>query len=131
VSQSIQRETAKLLLDVSNACQEVLDYCEDLSEEIFLADRTMQHVIAHLTIIIGEALRRAERLDGSLSEAIPQLRDVVDTRNRIVHGYDSISYELLWDIAVDDIDPLKHAVDQLIQKIANNRMDTYKPGSQA
>lgn len=69
------------------------------------------NVIAHLAIVIGEALRRAERLDGSLAESIPQIRDVIDTQNRIVHGYDSINYELLWDIAIEDVSPLKHLVD--------------------
>lgn len=131
MSQSIQRETAKLLLDVSNACQEVLDYCGNISQETFLVDRTMQHVIAHLVIVIGEALRRVDRLDRSLDVAIPQLRDVIDTRNRIVHGYDSINYELLWDIAIDDIPPLKHAVDQLIDDYASDLKDIFPPGKQA
>ena len=110
MSPSIRRETAKLLLDVSNACQEVQGYCNTASREAFTVDRTLQHVIAHLVIVIGEALRRAERLDHSLAESIPQLRDVIDTRNRIVHGYDSINYMLLWDIAVDDIPALMDTV---------------------
>lgn len=114
MSQSIERETVKLLLDVSDACQEVVDYCTGISQATFLTNRTLQHVIAHLAIVIGEALRRAERLDGSLTESIPQLRDVIDTRNRIVHGYDSINYSLLWDIATDDIVPLKNVVDRLL-----------------
>jgi uncharacterized protein with HEPN domain len=117
VSPSTQREIAKLLLDVSNACQEVVDYCATTSRDEFVADRTLQHVIAHLVIVTGEALRRAERLDPTLASTIPQLRDVIDTRNRIVHGYDSINYDLLWDIAIDDIPPLIDVVAYVLYRL--------------
>jgi uncharacterized protein with HEPN domain len=89
-------------------------YCRDQSREGFLADRTLNIVVAHLTLTIGEAMRQAERTDPTLNEHIPQLRDIVDTRNRIVHGYDRVNYHLLWDIVQDDIPPLSTTLDQLI-----------------
>lgn len=46
---------------------------------------------------------------------IPDLRDIVDTRNRVIHGYDDINYLLLWDIVQDDIPSLKMTVDALLR----------------
>ncbi len=57
----MKRETAKRLHDVSSACAEIMDYCRDTSRNDFLNDRTLQIVVAHLTLIVGEAMRRAER----------------------------------------------------------------------
>lgn len=46
---------------------------------------------------------------------IPDLRDIVDTRNRVIHGYHVINYLLLWDIVQDDIPSLKMTIDALLR----------------
>jgi len=112
----MNRETAKRLLDARDACDEVMAYCRDQSRKGFLADRTLNIVVAHLTLTIGEAMRQADRTDPTLIEHIPQLRDIVDTRNRIVHGYDRVNYSLLWDIVQDDIPPLSATLNQLLSE---------------
>lgn len=111
----MKRETAKRLHDIRSACDEVLEYCRNTSRDDFITDRTLQIVVAHLTLIIGEAMRRAERSQPSLIEVIPDLRDIVDTRNRVIHGYDDINYLLLWDIVRDDVPPLKATVERLLR----------------
>jgi uncharacterized protein with HEPN domain len=47
---------------------------------------------------IGESLRQAEMTDTETIRTIPELRVVIDTRNRLIHGYDSVVYAALWDI---------------------------------
>ncbi len=46
--------------------------------------------------IIGEALHQAEADDPEVTEKLPELRRIVGMRNRIIHGYDSVDDELLW-----------------------------------
>lgn len=111
----MKRETAKRLHDISSACAEIMEYCRGTSRDDFITDRTLQIVVAHLTLIIGEAMRRAERSQPSLIEEIPNLRDIVDTRNRVIHGYDDINYLLLWDIVRDDIPELTATVEGLLR----------------
>lgn len=108
-------ETAKRLHDVARACQELLDYCRGRTRQDLLTDRTLQLVVQKLIEIVGEALHQAGRTDVSLSRKIPNLRDIVDTRNRIVHGYESVDYSLLWDIVQDDIPPLLVLVRDLLR----------------
>lgn len=45
--------------------------------------------------IVGEALHQAERTDLAVAQRVPELRDIVNTRNRITHGHDSVSFALL------------------------------------
>jgi uncharacterized protein with HEPN domain len=40
--------------------------------------------------IIGEALNRIDRLDSPTAARISELRRIVDFRNRIIHGYDTV-----------------------------------------
>ena len=44
--------------------------------------------------IIGEAVQRILKEEPSVQ--LSNVRRIVDTRNRIIHGYDTVSDELLW-----------------------------------
>jgi uncharacterized protein with HEPN domain len=66
-----------------------------------------------LIAIIGEALNRAERDDPTLGEVIPDLRQIIDTRHRIIHGYDDINANSIWDIVevgVPDLERLLRTI---------------------
>ncbi len=41
---------------------------------------------------------------------------IVDTRNRISHGYDSVSDEIIWSIVIRDIVKLKSEVEDLLNE---------------
>jgi uncharacterized protein with HEPN domain len=47
--------------------------------------------------IIGEALHRAEILEPALAKQLPELRQIVGLRNRVVHGYDAVDNVIIWD----------------------------------
>jgi uncharacterized protein with HEPN domain len=47
--------------------------------------------------ILGEALNRAEQSDPELADHLPELRRIIGMRNRIIHGYDAVDEEILWD----------------------------------
>lgn len=94
----MKRETAKRLHDALTACQEARQICHGHSQADFVADRIVQLAVQKLIENIGESLRQAEISDTDMVGAIPELRVVVDTRNRLIHGYDSVDYAALWDI---------------------------------
>ena len=48
---------------------------------------------------------RILKLDPSIK--ISHTRKIVDTRNRIIHGYDSVSEDILWGIIVRNLPDLK------------------------
>ena len=62
--------------------------------------------------IIGEALNRIVNRSSSIQ--ITNARKIVDTRNRIIHGYDSVSDEIIWGIVINHIPQLKQEVQHLL-----------------
>ena len=48
--------------------------------------------------------------------AITNARKIVDARNYIVHGYDSLSVDILWSIVVNHLPRLKNEVEKLLQE---------------
>jgi len=63
--------------------------------------------------IIGEAMKRIEKLDSGIS--ISGKRQIVSLRNRVIHGYDKIDDELIWGIIVRHLPSLKIEVDKLLE----------------
>jgi len=45
---------------------------------------------------------------------ITNVRKIVDTRNRIIHGYDSVSDEIIWGIVIIHIPILQAEVRNLL-----------------
>lgn len=69
--------------------------------------------------ILGEALHRAGRLDESLREQVVELRRIVVLRNRIIHGYDSVDEEIVWDIVQSKVPPLERLLGTLLDERAS------------
>jgi uncharacterized protein with HEPN domain len=102
------------LYDILNAVIEIESFIEDLPEEFnaYQNDLKTRRAIERNLEIIGEALNRI--LKKSISISITNARKIVDTRNRIVHGYDSLSDEMIWSIVLYEIPILKHEVSLLL-----------------
>lgn len=62
--------------------------------------------------IIGEALKRILGKDDFIR--MKNARKIVDTRNRIIHGYDSVSDDVIWGIIVRHLPELKKEINELM-----------------
>ena len=58
--------------------------------------------------IIGEAVNRILKVQPDIK--IANARKIVDTRNRISHGYDSVSEDIIWTIVIKDLKNLKKEI---------------------
>lgn len=111
---SITPRTAKLLHDARSAAQEVLDYCNGRQREDLYTDRSLQIIVTYLIATVGEAIRQAERIDPTLAVHIHNLRDIVGTRNRVIHEYNDVNYSMLWDMVEIYVPELIETIDRLI-----------------
>lgn len=46
--------------------------------------------------------------------SLPNAKAVIDTRNRIIHGYDSVKPEFLWSLVIRHIPELKKDIERII-----------------
>lgn len=119
-------ETAKRLHDAMGACRELQAICAGQTRESYLSNRLLNLSVWKLLEIVGEALRQAEMTDSSLVERIADLRAIVNTRHRITHGYDSVNFNLLWDIVQYEISPLEETLRGLLSE-DYPKSDTGRP----
>ena len=104
----------KRLRDARAACLEVLAYTEHRSLDDYLSDRTLRLVVERLLEIVGEALNQAIRDDPELVTTIPEARVVIGMRNRIIHGYDEIRDDVVWDAARTGVPQLLAQIDRAL-----------------
>lgn len=62
--------------------------------------------------IIGEALNRILKFDETI--VISNSRKIVDTRNRIIHGYDTVSDDVIWGIVIKHLPILRIEIQNLV-----------------
>ena len=63
--------------------------------------------------IIGEAANRILKQMPNIE--ITEIKKIIDTRNRIIHGYDSVSDEIIWAIVVKHLPKLYEEVKGLLK----------------
>ena len=47
---------------------------------------------------------------------IPNVKEIINTRNRIIHGYDSVETEFLWGLVIKHIPDLKKDFERIIRE---------------
>lgn len=107
--------TKKLLLDVREAGESILQHTSGKTLSEYSADRFFRRAVEREFEIIGEALRRIELRDPSVAARISELRRIIDFRNRIIHGYDTVDDAVVWGITEKHLPFLIKEVTDLLQ----------------
>jgi len=104
------------LYDILSSIHEVESYFSEvpMEFEIYKSDLKMKRAVERNVEIIGEAMNRI--LQSNQKIELSNSRKIVDTRNRIIHGYDSVSDEMIWGIVVTHLPILRQEVEQLLNE---------------
>ena len=102
------------LFDISNAIEEIDSFFSEIPKEFstYKNDLRTRRAVERNIEIIGEALSRILTKDPEIN--ISNSRKIVDTRNRIIHGYDAVSDEIIWGIVIKHIPVLQKEVQALL-----------------
>jgi uncharacterized protein with HEPN domain len=107
-----KREPFLLLEDIIESIQKIKIYTDGLSKEDFLKDdKTIDAVIRNFEII-GEA---ANRIPDDIRDIFQLVNwhKIRGFRNRIVHDYMGIDYEIVWEIIEKDLDELLNKIKEI------------------
>ena len=103
------------LSDIARSINEICGFLpENCSFQDFQNDLKTRKAVERNIEIIGEAMNRIIKINPHFP--ITASRKVIDTRNRIIHGYDTVSEEILWMIIVNDLPDLDKQVKSMLDK---------------
>ena len=103
------------LQDIDRSIHEIYDFIPEKRDfNDFFSDLKTRKACERNIEIIGEALNRILKINPTIE--ISDCRKIVDTRNRIIHGYDSVTADVLWLIINRYLPILEAEVESLLQK---------------
>ena len=102
------------LFDIKMAIIEIENFFEEGKKlyENYRQDIKTKRAVERNLEIIGEAVNRILDKDDSIN--LSNARKIVDTRNRIIHGYDTVSDDIIWGIIINHLPKLKKEVEDLL-----------------
>lgn len=104
------------LYDILNAINEIDSFFMDVPKDFltFQNDLRTKRAVERNIEIIGEAMSRILKRDENIQ--ISNSRKLVDVRNRIIHGYDSVSDDIIWGILMKHLPTLQSEAEQLLNQ---------------
>lgn len=106
-----QRKIRKYLSDILSSISEIESFMADRPRMFatFRDDTLFRRGVERNLEIIGEAMNRTLKINPEIS--ITSARKIVDTRNLVIHAYDSLMPEI---IVIKHLPLLKQEIDNLI-----------------
>jgi uncharacterized protein with HEPN domain len=104
------------LYDILNAIIEIESFFSGAPKDFpkYQSDLKTRRAVERNVEIIGEAMSRVINRDSSI--LLSNSRKIVDTRNRIIHGYDSVSDDIIWGIIINHLPVLKMEIEKLLEE---------------
>ena len=87
-----------------------------LDADRFARNPVVRDAVVFRLAVLGEALNRLSQSDPGVVDAVPELRKIVGLRNRVVHAYDAIDDEIVWDIVQTKLVVLRTQLDRLADR---------------
>jgi uncharacterized protein with HEPN domain len=109
----MSREYLDFVEDILDAMNKAVNLLEGVSYSQFEADFRINFAVVRALEIIGEA---AKRLPDELRQEYPDIpwRGMAGMRDRIIHGYDNVDLQIVWDVVMRDIPEIKPKIEMIL-----------------
>ena len=103
------------LYDILQSINEIDSYYTNKPKKFadYLLDLKTKRAVERNIEIIGEAVNRILKKDKLFK--LDNALQIIGTRNRIIHGYDKISDDLIWSIVINNLPKLRDEVQNLLK----------------
>ena len=109
-------EVRKYLFDIGQACDLLIQFTMGKTLSDYTADPLLRSAVERQFEIIGEALSQALRIEPSLDRRISDAQRIIAFRNRLIHGYASVSDVLVWGVLEANLPTLCREVHALLDE---------------
>jgi len=110
----MKREIKKYLFDIKVSIDSIYDYLGEKRNFFeYQENKLLRRAVEREIEIIGEATNRILKLDSTIS--IENARQIVDTRNWVIHGYDKVDDVVIWGILSNHLPKLRIEIEKLLE----------------
>ena len=102
----MKKEHLIFIRHILESINDIESFSENLSKEQLGKNKLKQYAIIRATEIIGEAVSNLPKSFRELYPGVPW-REIVGTRDKMIHHYFGVDTNILWDIIKKDIPEVK------------------------
>ena len=101
------------LQHILNETAYLLQSSRGLDKTTFLQDETLKRAYVRSIEVIGEAVKQ---IPDTLRQKYPAIewRTIAGMRDRLIHGYFGIDYDIVWDVITNKIPALDNDIKQIM-----------------
>lgn len=95
----------QFLLDILQSAELIITYTEQCTKAEFLENVQLQDAVIRRLLVIAEA---AKRVSEQTRQRFPNISwlEINGMRNRLVHEYDDVNFNIVWDVVQFEIPKL-------------------------
>lgn len=115
-----KRRDWEYLSDILESIGRILAYTEGMAEDQFMTDAKTQDAVVRNLEIIGEATKK---LSPEIRDKFPDVpwKDMAGVRDKLIHHYFGIRYQVVWRIVRHDIPSLHPVIAQVLDSTDKSR----------
>ncbi len=115
-------EIKRYLYDIKISITSIFNYLgEERNFFEYQKNKLLRRGIEREFEIIGEAVNRILKKDTTIK--ITNARRIVQTRNFIIHNYDTVDDTIIWGVISKDLPKLKTEINKLLDDETNEHVD--------
>jgi uncharacterized protein with HEPN domain len=114
------RDLRAYLWDVLEAIKDIQEFTAGQSITDYSANPMLRAAVERKLEIIGEAIGQAVRYFPDISQRIDSYEQIIAFRNRLIHGYSTVSDRLVWEVVENHLSPLKEQSEALLKDCGND-----------
>ena len=111
----MKREIKKYLYDIKISIESIYVYLGEKRDFFnYQNNKLLRRAIEREIEIIGEAMNRIMRISPDFK--IENARQIIDTRNWVIHGYDKVDDVVMWGIISNHLPKLKDEIEEYLNQ---------------
>jgi len=108
------RSPRKYLYDIVDCSEFVLELTKGKTVDDYKTDRVFRSALERELQIIGEAMLQLDRVSPETVEKIAEHRSIIGFRHVLVHGYDSLDPNTVWNVVETKMESLLRQAKELL-----------------
>jgi uncharacterized protein with HEPN domain len=112
----MSRSVRVYLCHIRDEADVLLRFSQGIDKEAFLNDETLTRSFVRSLEIIGEATKN---LPDSLREKYARVpwRQMAGMRDKLIHEYFGVNYDLVWDVVIHQIPVLHEQIQAIFEEV--------------